>query len=89
MNTWAYQWKLAFNPDINKQAVEVWFYQKNEKPVHPPLYFNGVEVLRVTEHKHLGLLLGSKLSFSEHLTEKIKITKKAWEFLNTCLLSYP
>ena len=23
INTWAYQWKMSFNPDPNKQAQEV------------------------------------------------------------------
>ena len=77
INIWAYQWKLAFNPDINKQAVEVLFSHKLIKAVHPPLYFNGDEVLSVTEHKHLGLLLDSKLSFVQHVNEKIKIAKKS------------
>ena len=73
---WAHQWKLAFNPDTNKQAVEVLFSHKSNKPIHPPLFFNGAEVLRVNEHKHLGLILDSKLSFFEHINEKIKTAKK-------------
>ena len=24
---WAYQWKMAFNPDISKQASEVFFFR--------------------------------------------------------------
>ena len=28
INDWAYQWKMSFNPDVNKQAVEVLFSQK-------------------------------------------------------------
>ena len=40
INDWAYQWKMSFNPDVNKQAVEVLFSQKNKAQVHPPpLYF--------------------------------------------------
>ena len=76
INCWAHQWKLDFNPDINKQAVEVLFSHKSKKPTHPPLFFNGAEVLRVNEHKHLGLILDSKLSFFEHVNEKIKIARK-------------
>ena len=67
---------MSFNPDVNKQAVEVLFSQKNKKPFHPPLYFNGNEILRVKEHKHLGMILDCKLSFSSHINEKINITKK-------------
>ena len=25
---WAYQWKVQFNPDVNKQAVQVIFFSK-------------------------------------------------------------
>ena len=76
INNWAYQWKLAFNPNINKQAVEVLFSHKSNMPVHPALFFNGAVVLRVNEHKHLGLILDSKLSFTQHVNEKIKIARK-------------
>ena len=76
INIWAHQWKLSFNPDINKQAVEVLFSHKIQKTIHPPIYFNDAEVVRVNEHKHLGLILDSKLSFSQHVNEKIKIARK-------------
>ena len=35
---WAYQWKMSFNPDPNKQAIELLFSQKNENINHPPLF---------------------------------------------------
>ena len=28
INLWAHQWKMSFNPDPNKQAVEIIFSQK-------------------------------------------------------------
>lgn len=36
---WAYQWKMKFNPDITKQAIEVVFSCKyaKTKPIHPLL----------------------------------------------------
>ena len=42
---WAYQWKMQFNPDINKQAVLVIFSQKRTKPILPPLFFNDAPVV--------------------------------------------
>ena len=38
---WTYLWKMSFNPDPNKQAIEVLFSQKMNSPIHPPLYFNN------------------------------------------------
>ena len=73
---WAYQWKMSFNPDPNKPAVEVLFSQKVKSPDHLPINFNNIEVKRVTDHKHLGLTLDSKLSFIKHITEKIGIARK-------------
>ena len=55
INKWAYQWKMAFNPEQNKQAVEVLFSQKTNSPNHPSLFFNVSTVSKVNVHKHLGL----------------------------------
>ena len=44
INEWAFQWKMSFNPDASKPAEEIIFSNKREKVVHPPLYFNNVEV---------------------------------------------
>ena len=63
ISIWAYQWKIQFNPDKNKQATQVIFSQKRNTPFHPPLFFNGSEVVIKTEHKHLGMILDSKLTF--------------------------
>ena len=76
INKWAYQWKMEFNPDPTKQAKEVLFSCKKSYPVHPDLVFNGTAVTKVDEHKHLGLILQSKLSFSRHLNEKMTKAKK-------------
>ena len=76
IKNWAYQWKMSFNPDPNKQAVELLFSQKRIKANHPPLYFNNQEVVSVSHHKHLGLILDSKLSFSKHINEKISSARK-------------
>ena len=76
INQWAYQWKMEFNPDPNKQATELLFSCKKNSPNHPPLFFNGTVVPKVNEQKHLGLTLDSKLSFERHLNEKIMKAKR-------------
>ena len=79
INQWAYQWKMQFNPDPNKQATELLFSCKKNSRNHPPLFFNGTVLPIVNEQKHLGLVLESKLSFERHLNEKIiKQKKRYW-----------
>ena len=68
---WAYQWKMQFNPDVTKQAVQVIFSQKRDKPIHPPVYFNESGVVTKSEQKHLGMILDSSLNFQSHVREKI------------------
>ena len=70
---WAYQWKMSFNPDPTKQAQEVIFSRKNNKPYHPDLIFNQTNIKRTSSQKHLGLILDEKLNFKQHL--KVLIDK--------------
>ena len=67
---------MSFNQDPTKQAEEVLFSFKNLSPEHPPIYFNNTEVKKVNDHKHLGLVFDSKLSFTKHINEKIAIARK-------------
>ena len=76
ITNWAYQWKMVFNPDITKQAVEVIFSVKKKKPYHPELNFNDVPVSREEHTKHLGVFLDSKLNFSKHIHEAVRKATK-------------
>ena len=67
---------MKFNPDPTKPAEEIIFSRKQNHREHPRLYFNDVMVKQVDKHKHLGLLLDSKLSFVGHITEKISKARK-------------
>ena len=62
---------MSFNPDINKQATEVYFSERRAKYFPPPIIFNNNNVMTSLCQKHLGLVLDSKLSFNEHLNQKI------------------
>ena len=73
---WAYQWKMEFNPDPTKQATEVLFSCKKSSPNHPQIIFNGIAVAKVTDQKHLGLILDLRLSFEKHINEKTIRAKK-------------
>ena len=80
ISEWGHQWKMVFNPDLSKQAVEVIFSVKRNKPVHPPLSFNDIPVARERSTKHLGLFLDEKLSFNKHIKEKIIWQQRALLF---------
>ena len=73
---WAVQWKMSFNPDPSKQAVEVLFSQKTSIIQHPVLTFNNDVVCSKDSQKHLGMVLDKKLTFSHHLREKISKANK-------------
>ena len=77
INKWAFQWKMSFNLDLNKQAQEVIFSRELNKPNNPSLNFNNTVVIQSTTHKHLGMILDTKLGFQEHLKNKLsKIGKR-------------
>ena len=76
ISRWATQWKMSFNPDPTKPAEEIIFSHRRHPVDHPPIYFNNVKVKQVKEHKHLGLILDSKLTFESHVNEKLAKARK-------------
>ena len=54
ISQWAHEWRMSFNPDPQKQAVELTFSKKRNEPAHPVIHFNNIPVEKVNEHKHLG-----------------------------------
>ena len=68
---------MLFNPDPNKQAVEITFSKKqDEKGNYPPLNFNGNKFQTAVSQKHLDLVLDFKLDFNEHISNKINKCNK-------------
>ena len=61
ISDWAYQSKMQLNPDKNKQTMQVIFFCKKHKPIHPLLIFNESEVVKKDEHTHLGMILDLQL----------------------------
>ena len=57
ISQWAYDWKMSFNPDPQKQAVELVFSKKKVEIHHPVIRFNNIPVTKVDQHKHLGVVL--------------------------------
>ena len=67
INEWTFKWKMKFNPDHTKQAQEIIFSRKKAFYINPVVYFNNTPVNSMATHKHLGMILDSKLSYENHL----------------------
>ena len=70
---WAWQWKMKFNTEKTEEVI---FSVKGVKPIHPPLLFGCDDVARMSEHKHLGMILDSKLDFQGHIKEAIQKARR-------------
>ena len=62
ISTWAYNWKMSFNPDPPKKPVQkVLFSRKNSNITHPIIYFNNIQG---KQEKHLGIIFDEKLKLN-------------------------
>ena len=75
ISSWAYKWKILFNPDPKKPAQEVLFSRKTRIENHPTISLNNIPVER-TFQKHLGLTLDEKLNFKQHVDSAISKVNK-------------
>ena len=76
INKWAFHWKMSFDSDLKKQSQEVIFSRQLNKPNHLLSNFNNTVVIQSTTHKHLGMILDTKLDLQGHLKDKLsKISK--------------
>ena len=66
---------MSFNPDPTKPPVLVVFSNKRNS-ITPVLFFNGIQIKVLHEHKHLGLILDNKLNFKSHTAECIRKCKR-------------
>ena len=66
---WTHDWRMSFNPDPQTQAVEFTFSTKKTDVEHTLILFNNVTVKKVNEHKHLGIILDSKLSLEQAISK--------------------
>ena len=68
---WENENEMSFNPDRTKPAHEVIFSQKTKNIIYRNLYFNKVSIVKTTSQKYLGFNLDAKLTFKDHMNEKI------------------
>ena len=55
------------NPEPTKQDQEIIFSKKKTVSIHLVGYFNNSLVNSTATHKHLGMIIDSKLSYENHL----------------------
>ena len=60
---------MKFNTEKTEEVISS---AKGVKPIHPPLSFGNDDVERMSEHKHLGMILDSELDFQSHRKEAIQ-----------------
>ena len=77
IEAWVHHWKMSFNPNPLKQAQEVIFSWKRNKPHNPDIIFNGNPVKKGSYQKHLGMFLDSKLDFDKHIKGVFDKTSKS------------
>ena len=76
INQWSARWLVSFSAEKTKSMT---ISNKNVPVHHPPLYFDGEEIIKVDRHKHLGITLSSDLTWQSHVDD---IVSKADTKLN-------
>jgi hypothetical protein len=66
LNQWANKWHVAFSPPKTEEVI---ISRKRDKIDHPQLFLDGEPIKKVQKHKHLGLVVDSKLSWEDHIVE--------------------
>ena len=59
---------MSLNPDRTKPAHEVIFSKKTKKTLFT---LNNMPIINTTSQKHMGLNLDARLTFNNHINEKI------------------
>ena len=86
---------MSFNPEPSKQTKEIIFSKKRSNIQLAILTFSNNILTPSNSHKHLGMVLDSKLNFNNHLSEKISkgnkgigIIRRLYKFLPRNALIY-
>ena len=76
VRNWSKTWLVSFNP----QKTETLLISRKANQIHhPPLYFDGIPIKEVTNHKHLGLIFNNTCHWGQHIDY---IIDKAYKKLN-------
>ena len=80
IENWAYQWKMLFNPDPNKQAIGMLFSRKRVDQNHPPLFFNNmiIAILYITFLQPLQFPELGKVLTLLNCMRNLALTDRSW-----------
>ena len=76
ISRWAITWLVTFNPTKSESFL---VSRKRNRPIHPPLYMQNVQIEEVECHKHLGVCLSYDCSWHQHISY---LKEKAWCRIN-------
>ena len=76
VRNWSKTWLVSFNPQKTETLL---ISRKTNQTYHPPLYFDGIPIQEVTNHKHLGLIFNNTCHWGQHIDY---IIDKAYKKLN-------
>jgi len=76
ISSWADKWLVCFNP-LKSESMLI--SRKINKPSHPPLNMQNVNIPIVDVHKHLGVFMSNDCTWHAHISF---IKEKAWTRVN-------
>ena len=76
INDWSRLWLFDFNA---AKTLSMVVSRKINKPIHPTLFMNNVQINGTQSHKHLGVTLSSTCHWTDHIEN---MCEKAWVRLN-------
>ena len=63
---WSNQWLVTFNADKTEYLK---ISRKQQNVIDPPLLLHDTPIQKVVKHKHLGVTMNSKATWSDHIDE--------------------
>ena len=64
VRNWSKTWLVSFNPQKTETLL---ISRKANQTYHPPLYFDGIPIQEVTNHKHVGLIFNNTCHWGQHI----------------------
>ena len=75
---------MEFDADKSEEII---FSAKRKQPFHPPIELENQAIVRRNEHKHLGVILDSKLNFQSQVREAVIKARRGIGLIK-CLSKY-